>query len=118
MTVEAMLWHLRMQVDMALGMQEVRPLHSILRYPPFRWLALYVVPWPKGAATAPAMNAQKQQPALPDFTTGKRLLMERLQQAAEATHLHPHPLFGNLSKKAWGYLLWKHIDHHLRQFGA
>lgn len=28
-----------------------------------------------------------------------------------------HPVFGNLSKKEWGLAVWKHLDHHLRQFG-
>lgn len=30
----------------------------------------------------------------------------------------PHPLFGKLSKEEWGRMQWKHLDHHLRQFGV
>ena len=30
----------------------------------------------------------------------------------------PHPFFGNLTPDEWGTLMWKHLDHHLRQFGA
>lgn len=29
-----------------------------------------------------------------------------------------HPFFGPLTKEQIGYLDYKHIDHHLRQFGA
>jgi len=29
-----------------------------------------------------------------------------------------HPFFGTLSADEWGKLTWKHIDHHLRQFGV
>ena len=29
-----------------------------------------------------------------------------------------HPAFGNLSNREWGISTWKHIDHHLRQFGV
>jgi hypothetical protein len=29
-----------------------------------------------------------------------------------------HPVFGTLSGKAWGALGWRHLDHHLRQFGV
>ena len=29
-----------------------------------------------------------------------------------------HPAFGSLSNNQWGIAAWKHIDHHLRQFGA
>jgi len=29
-----------------------------------------------------------------------------------------HPFFGTMTKEQIGYLSYKHIDHHLRQFGA
>lgn len=29
-----------------------------------------------------------------------------------------HAFFGNLTPAEWGMLMYKHIDHHLRQFGA
>lgn len=28
-----------------------------------------------------------------------------------------HPAFGNISTKQWGIAAYKHMDHHLRQFG-
>lgn len=30
----------------------------------------------------------------------------------------PHAFFGRLTPEEWSRLQWKHIDHHLRQFGA
>lgn len=32
--------------------------------------------------------------------------------------LGEHPVFGKMDKKEWGQLLYKHIDHHLKQFGV
>ncbi len=29
-----------------------------------------------------------------------------------------HPAFGNISTKEWGVAAFKHMDHHLRQFGV
>ena len=29
-----------------------------------------------------------------------------------------HPFFGRLSRRSWGVLGYKHLDHHLRQFGV
>lgn len=29
-----------------------------------------------------------------------------------------HSFFGRLSRDEWGRLMYKHLDHHLRQFGA
>jgi Protein of unknown function (DUF1569) len=31
---------------------------------------------------------------------------------------HPHPFFGRLKPQEWAILAYKHLDHHLRQFGA
>jgi hypothetical protein len=30
----------------------------------------------------------------------------------------PHPFFGALTTSEWEALMWKHLDHHLRQFEA
>jgi hypothetical protein len=30
----------------------------------------------------------------------------------------PHPFFGKLTTEEWDTLTWKHLDHHLRQFGV
>lgn len=31
---------------------------------------------------------------------------------------HPHSFFGPLTPDEWARLMYKHLDHHLRQFGA
>ena len=31
---------------------------------------------------------------------------------------HPHALFGPLTPEEWAILMYKHLDHHLRQFGT
>jgi LPS sulfotransferase NodH len=31
---------------------------------------------------------------------------------------HPHSFFGRLTPNEWAALMYKHLDHHLRQFGA
>jgi hypothetical protein len=30
----------------------------------------------------------------------------------------PHPFFGPMTQQEWETLMWKHLDHHLRQFGV
>ena len=30
--------------------------------------------------------------------------------------IHPHPFFGRLAPEEWAVLMYKHLDHHLRQF--
>ena len=31
---------------------------------------------------------------------------------------HPHTFFGRMTPAEWGILMYKHLDHHLRQFGV
>lgn len=31
---------------------------------------------------------------------------------------HPHSFFGRLKAEEWAILVYKHLDHHLRQFGV
>jgi hypothetical protein len=31
---------------------------------------------------------------------------------------HPHSFFGPLTPEEWAILTYKHLDHHLRQFGV
>lgn len=30
----------------------------------------------------------------------------------------PHPMFGELTPQQWGQFMYKHLDHHLKQFGV
>jgi hypothetical protein len=31
---------------------------------------------------------------------------------------HPHSFFGHMNPNEWAILMYKHLDHHLRQFGV
>ena len=51
----------------------------------------------------------------------KRLLglVRRFVQAgANGCTDHPHSFFGTLTPDEWAILMYKHLDHHLRQFDA
>lgn len=37
---------------------------------------------------------------------------------AQGCTTHPHSFFGHLTPEQWAELTYKHLDHHLRQFGA
>lgn len=57
-----------------------------------------------------------------DFEKEKMELMavlDRLQSGGSAIITKdPHPFFGKMNTHEWSILLWKHFDHHLRQFGV
>lgn len=46
-------------------------------------------------------------------------LADRLAAAGPgALNGRVHSFFGAMTGDEWGVLMWKHLDHHLRQFGA
>lgn len=46
-------------------------------------------------------------------------LIDRFSKGgAAACTKHPHAFFGKLTPQEWAELTYKHLDHHLRQFGA
>jgi hypothetical protein len=48
-----------------------------------------------------------------------KLRVREFSQGGEAQCTkHPHPFFGALTPQEWSTGMYKHIDHHLRQFGV
>ncbi len=46
-------------------------------------------------------------------------LIDRFAAAGPAgCTAHPHAFFGRLTPDEWAILMYKHLDHHLRQFGV
>jgi hypothetical protein len=39
-------------------------------------------------------------------------------QGAACCTSYPHPFFGPLNPEQWAILMYKHVDHHLRQIGV
>ncbi len=61
-------------------------------------------------------------PARCDFENERIQLMATIDsfvaQGAAGSSRHPHPFFGPLKPQQWAILMYKHLDHHLRQFGV
>ena len=54
-----------------------------------------------------------------DFDKDKNELLEMVSNFSENTMTDaPHPAFGRLTKEQWSKATWKHLDHHLKQFGV
>ena len=54
-----------------------------------------------------------------DFEKERQGLIEMIQSFSENTMSDaPHPFFGRLTKEQWSKGTWKHLDHHLQQFGV
>lgn len=86
-----------------------------------RFLALSTpVPWPKGVRTSPEID-QERNGTPPGVFAGDvaRLcdLMTRFRETG-GRDLDPHVAFGPLTSGEWGRWGYRHVHHHLSQFGV
>ena len=118
MNVQAMLTHLSRAARMALGELPVACKGKrAFQVFPLKQLLLHVAPFPKGAPTAPELLVAEAGSV--DATRAElRTLIDRIGTGPRDGAGPPHPLFGPLTRQEWGVATYKHIDHHLRQFGA
>ena len=115
-TAAEMVAHLNDALRMATGELQVQPKPGPLRWFPLKQLILYVMPFPKGAPTAPELVARCRDA---DLLAEQRAFGAIAEQAARRSATDPspdHPAFGRMSHAAWGKLICKHTEHHLRQF--
>ena len=111
-----LLCHLADTLEMALGERFVPSANTnALHRFPFKHLFLYVFPFPKGAKAPGELLSTAAGEFEPDR---QRVfdLIERLA-ATSSARAPEHPYFGPLTREEWNVLQWKHISHHLKQFG-
>lgn len=113
-----MLEHCSIQLKLALGIIKEYRLEGSFFYrtPLIKWIALYGPNWQKSLATPRPMSAVKKDVDADSFNKEKNELKNLLNKTIKQNQLNPHPFFGKLNKKDWGRLIWKHLDHHLRQY--
>ena len=116
-TAPKMVCHLADSLKMAMGDLKVARKTLPIRYPPLKQLIIYWAPFPKGAPTAPELLAREPREWSRDIGDVQELL-ERAASARTTDTWPEHPAFGKLSTRAWGVLIYRHMDHHLKQFRA
>jgi hypothetical protein len=83
----------------------------------FKKKFLSETPFPKNSPTGPTLVIKDD----PDFEATRERLRELItafHQLGEAgTDGNVHGFFGRLTGPEWGISQYKHVDHHLRQFG-
>lgn len=112
-----MIVHCSDAIRMALGRIPTKSKNLPIRHPPLKQLFVYWLPWPKGAPTA--RELLERTPA--DWSAEVTSLLELMDEAGTVPRGHQwpeHPAFGRMSRRAWGVLGYRHLDHHFRQFGV
>jgi hypothetical protein len=86
--------------------------------PLVRKSALGEKPFGKSSPTDPTFVVADTR----DFAAEKARLLSLIDRFAQrdvaAVGKETHAFFGKLTGEEWGELMYKHIDHHLRQFGG
>ena len=105
---------------MAIGAVKVEPRRTPLRLTPIKQLLIYLLPSsPRNLPGSPELRKTVPGEWGEDLRAAKELLRRAVVPISPpATKWPDHPEFGKLSRRAWGVLIYKHLDHHLRQFSV
>lgn len=118
MTCPQMLAHVNDALRMAIGDLATAPRPGPMRYSPLKQLIIYVLPIPKGVPTARELLGRIDRAQWEQEAAVFPSLLERFASRPAAASLPGHPAFGALSRRAWGVLAYRHVDHHFTQFGV
>jgi hypothetical protein len=119
MNVSQMLAHCAINLETVVG-DRVLPRVMIGRLigPLFKSQFTNDKPWNHSSPTAPGLITSGDY----DFAAERARLFELIDRfpsgGPDACTTAPHCFFGKLSPEEWGKGTYKHLDHHLTQFGA
>lgn len=75
-------------------------------------------PWKQNLPTAPILKISDEK----NFADERQKLLNVVDKFFKAgpdgISKFPHPVFGHFTPEQWGQSMFKHLDHHLQQFGA
>ena len=117
MNVAQMLAHVQLPIAIAYGIHQPKG-SFLLRLigPMFKSKLWDEVPYKHSLPTDPTfiMTGSSR-----DFSQEKSKLLEMVNRFSEENITgERHPVFGKMTKENWSKATWKHLDHHLRQFGV
>jgi len=115
-TAPRMVCHLADSLRVGLGDVTAKRVDSLPTRTLLKWLVVYspLQPPPGKIQTAPEMLTSGPTTWEADLAQVETLIARVAATPTSAVH----PMFGPLSHGGWGRLTWKHVDHHLRQFGC
>jgi hypothetical protein len=75
-------------------------------------------PMRKNSPTVEDLVVQDERDVEVERTRLRNLIDRFVANGPSVCTTHPHSFFGPLTPQQWSILMYKHLDHHLRQFGA
>lgn len=119
MDVAQMIAHCGNGLEMAMGTLKTKPTLAgklIGRF--FKSIYVNEKPFSKGDPTSAELRVVDQRDFEKEKQRLQRLIVEFTTGGLEKITRDPHPFFGSLQQQDWARGMYKHLDHHFRQFGA
>jgi hypothetical protein len=118
MNVVQMLNHLKIATGSGIKVYHLKDESSLLSRTIIKIIALRILKQLPKNVQGPKGFETEMNNAL-DFNTEKDQVLNILEKAYSSTsETYSHPMFGTMSRALWGTLIYRHFDHHLRQFGS
>lgn len=116
-TASEMICHVTSGVRQGLGEIDLGPPAGPLTHWPLNWLLIHMIPFPRNAPAVPEMLGRPASTWSADMDA-LRSAVERFGTRGPGAEWPASRVFGRISGRSWGVLQYKHLDHHLRQFGV
>lgn len=115
MDVGQMLWHCKYPLKIAIKNEHMGNGKLFMKL--FKKSLYNEKPFKRSLPTAKFLVATETK----DFSNEKEQLAQLISEThtlKERKEWNPHPMFGKFTHEQWGKLEYKHLDHHLKQFGV
>ncbi len=120
MTLPQALAHCSIGLEMARG--EVRPPRIFIGRFIGRTIKRIALsddePMRRNSPSAPLLLVHDDRDFLTEHDRFSAALNRLASDGPQCCTTYPHAFFGPLTPDEWGILIYKHVDHHLRQFSA
>lgn len=117
MTVGQMVWHCLLPLKIAIENKKPKKRGNVIARIFFKKVMYNDRPWRKNLPTAPKLKARETK-NFDEEITKLRQLVDATHNLKKRSEWHPHPVFGSFTHEQWGQMQYKHLDHHLKQFGV
>ena len=117
MNVGQMVWHCQGPLNIILEKEDYGMKPSWLAKVFFKKSLYNDKPWKKGLPTAKFLKTREDK----NFNSEKAKLEALLDETythKDKSEWNSHPAFGYFTAQQWGQMQYKHLDHHLKQFGV
>ncbi len=119
MTPAQMLSHCAIALESGTGDRPMKQaLIGKILMPFFRSSILGEKPFKRNSPTDPTFVVSNECDFEAERTRLLALIERFVARGPAAAGTQVHSFFGKMTGEEWGELMYKHLDHHLRQFGA